>query len=271
MDHPLSILLTNDDGIDSPGLWAAAAVLAELGTVTVVAPQQQYSGAGRSLPPLSEGVILPRRVEINGFTSTAYGVGGSPAQAVLHGLLEILPQRPSLVVSGINYGENVGAGITISGTIGAALEAAAQGIPALAVSLETEPEDHRSYSTRVNFVAAAYFTRFFARQLLKLELPFDVDVLKVDVPIEASVDTPWEVTRLSRQNYYEPTRPVRTAWEQPLPMGYTRGGDPQGDPPDTDIYTLRVKRMVAVTPLSLDLTSRVDLEALGRLLRAQQG
>lgn len=271
MKQKPGILLTNDDGIESPGLWAAAAALAELGKVTVVAPQQQYSGAGRSLPPHSDGAILPRQVQINGRSCFAYGVGGSPAQAVLHGLLEILPEKPALVVSGINYGENVGAGITISGTIGAALEAAAQGIPALAVSLETAPEEHRSYSTEVDFSTAAYFTAYFARLLFNVELPFDVDVLKVDVPANATRHTPWEVTRLSRQNYYDPVRPLRTAWEQPRPLGYARAGDPSTDPPNTDIYVLRVKRHVAVTPLSLDLTSRVDLSQLERLFRGQLG
>lgn len=270
MNPKPSILLTNDDGIDSPGLWAAAAALASFSTVTVVAPQQQYSGAGRSLPPHSDGVIAPRQVAINGETCLAYGVGGSPAQAVLHGLLEILPQKPALVVSGINYGENVGAGITISGTIGAALEAAAQGLPALAVSLETEPEEHRSYSTRVDFSVAAHFTSYFARLLLSVQLPFDVDLLKVDVPAHATPQTPWEVTRLSRQNYYDPVRPLRTAWEQPRPLGYIRAGNPEADPPNTDIYALRVKRLVSVTPLSLDLTSRVDLNELDHLLRLQQ-
>jgi 5'-nucleotidase len=264
-----SILLTNDDGIDSPGLWAAAAALAKVGTVTVVAPQQQYSGAGRSLPPHSDGVISPRQVQINGTACTAYGVGGSPAQAVLHGLLEILPRPPTMVVSGINYGENVGTGVTISGTIGAALEAAARGIPALAVSLETDPEDHRSYSTQVDFSAAAHFTLFFAQRLFAFELPLDVDILKVEVPAHADAHTPWAMTRLSRQNYYDPIRPLRTAWEQPRPLQYIRSGDPHLDPQDTDVYSLRVKKVVAVTPLSLDLTSRVDLAELERCLRVQ--
>jgi 5'-nucleotidase len=176
------ILLTNDDGIESPGLWAAATALEPLGEIYAVAPNQQSSGAGRSLPAHSDGVITPRQVQVNGSTWTAYGVGGSPAQAVLHGVLEIVPRKPDLVISGINYGENVGAGVTISGTVGAALEAAAQGIPALAVSLETDPEHHRSYATTVDFATAAHFALHFARWLLAGRLPFDVDVLKVDVP-----------------------------------------------------------------------------------------
>jgi len=77
------------------------------------------------------------QVCVNGKNWTVHAVGGTPAQAVLHAVLEILPRKPDLVVSGINYGENVGSGVTVSGTVGAALDAAGLGIPALAVSLET--------------------------------------------------------------------------------------------------------------------------------------
>ena len=123
------ILLTNDDGILSPGLWAAAEALAELGFVHVVAPRDQFSGAGRSLPSTSDGIITPRQVTVHGKEWTVYSVGGTPAQAVLHAVYEILPERPNLVVSGINYGENLSVGITASGTVGAALEGAGLGVP----------------------------------------------------------------------------------------------------------------------------------------------
>jgi 5'-nucleotidase len=261
------ILLTNDDGIQSPGLWAAARALSELGYVYVAAPRDQFSGAGRSLPITSDGVIRSQTMEVNGKEWTVYAVGGTPAQAVLHAVLEILPAKPDLVVSGINYGENVGVGITISGTVGAALEAAAMGIPALAASLETDPSHHHSYSEEVDFSTAAVFTAFFARLLLERRLPPDVDVLKVDVPSDAGPQTPWEITRLSRIPYYIPTRPERESWEQPGRVGYHLGGDPSQDQVDSDIYALRVKRLVSVTPLSLDLTSRVDLKAFEGELR----
>ena len=152
------ILLTNDDGIRSPGLWTAAGALSQLGFVHVVAPRDQFSGAGRSLPITSDGLIEERALEVNGKRWTIYSVGGTPAQTVLHAVLEILPDRPDLVVSGINYGENLGTGITVSGTVGAALEAASLGIPALAMSLETEKEYHLSYSPEIDFTAAGYFT-----------------------------------------------------------------------------------------------------------------
>ncbi|HRQ32592.1 MAG TPA: 5'/3'-nucleotidase SurE, partial [Anaerolineales bacterium] len=129
------ILLTNDDGIRSPGLWAVAASLSDLGFVTVAAPRDQSTGMGRSLPGTSDGVIREERVQVNGQEWSVFAVNGSPAQAVLHGVYDVLKSKPDLVVSGINYGENIATGITISGTVGAALEAASLGIPALAVSL----------------------------------------------------------------------------------------------------------------------------------------
>ena len=170
MEKP-KILLTNDDGIQSPGLWAAAEALSALGFVTVAAPREQSSGMGRSLPGTSDGIIQPETLVVHGQEWTVYAVGGSPAQAVLHAILEIMPQPPDLVVSGINYGENIGTGVTISGTVGAAMEAAALGYKALAVSLETDQKYHLSYSQEINFSAAALFTARFARMLLDKQFP----------------------------------------------------------------------------------------------------
>ncbi|MBI4760514.1 MAG: 5'/3'-nucleotidase SurE [Chloroflexota bacterium] len=261
------ILLTNDDGIRSPGLWAAAAVLSELGFVTVVAPRDQSSGMGRSLPNTSDGIMREEQVQVNGQEWSVFAVGGSPAQAVLHGVLEVLKFKPDLVVSGINYGENVASGITISGTVGAAMEAASLGIPSLAVSLETDSKYHLSYSEDVNFSAAAGFAKFFARLLLQKKFPADVDLLKVDVPWGATPQTPWQLTRVSRQRYYEPVAPQRRSWSEPALIGYRPAGRLEDEPPDTDVYVLRKKRWVSVSPLSLDLTSRVDFGELDRLLR----
>jgi 5'-nucleotidase len=254
-----SILLTNDDGVQSPGIWAAAEALAELGEVTVAAPRHQYSGAGRSLLSTSDGVIQALEFKNNGKTWQAYAIGGTPAQAVLHATLEILPDKPDLLVSGINFGENIGSGITISGTVGAALEGAAMGIPSLAVSLETDPAHHYQHSDQVNFSTAAFFTRLFARLILKNNLPADVDVLKVDIPDDATPQTPWKVTRVSRGRYFEPLRPERFSWDSPTQVGYRLDASAGLDEPGTDSHALRVLRQVSVSPLSIDLTSRLDL------------
>jgi 5'-nucleotidase len=89
------------------------------------------------------------------------------------------------------------------------------------------------------------------------------------VPSDATMDSPWEMTRLSRRRFYLPTAPERNSWEEPGPTGYTRQPDNSVFAEDTDVYAVLVKRAVAVTPLSLDLTSRVDLKALEQQMRRE--
>jgi 5'-nucleotidase len=262
------ILLTNDDGIQSPGLWAAAGALAAVGRVTVAAPAEQSSGMGRSLPSTSSGIIREEKLRVNGQEWIVYAVSGSPAQAVQHGVLEIMPKKPNLVVSGINYGENVGLGTTISGTVGAGLEAASLGIPALAISLEVAQRYHLSYSQEIDFSVAAHFAAYFGRLLLAKKMPEDVHVLKVDVPHEATVETPWIVTRVARQGYYEPVAPHRQSWTQSGRLGYKEAAILDGEDEDSDVVVLRKRHMVAVTPISLDMTSRVALPDLEKYLRS---
>ena len=272
MNNPIKpqILLTNDDGIESPGLWAAAEALSKVGYVHVVAPRDQSSGTGRSYPNSSDGTIFKQTLQINDQDWQVYAVGGTPAQAVLHAVLEILPLKPDLVVSGINYGENLGESVTASGTVGAALEAASQGIPALAISLEASLEHQMGYSRQVDFSAAASFTALFASLVLKKTLPDDVDVLKVDVPRDATVNTPWVITQQARNGYYFPHRPDRNQvdWERPVVIKYDININPADLPQDTDIYTVLVKKQVSVTPLSMNLTSRVSTSELKKLLES---
>jgi len=261
------ILVTNDDGIASPGLRAAAEAVRGLGDLLIVAPCRQWSGAGRSLPADSTGVIHRRRLSVAGGEMTGYCVEGTPAQVILHAVLELAPRRPDLLVVGINYGENLGADITISGTIGAALQGAAMGIRALAVSLQTPKETHTNPTDDVDFAAATHFTRRFARRVLEVRLPFDVDILKVDVPDDATPQTPWRLTRLSRHVYFHPIPPRREDWSEPTRVDYEARWDPEALERDSDIYALAVDRVVAVTPLSLDLTSRADPGEVEAVLR----
>lgn len=261
------ILLTNDDGINSPGLWVAAEALSGLGYVWVAAPREQSSGMGRSMPPSSDGIITTQTITVHGKEWTIYAVGGTPAQTVQHAILEIMPTKPDLVVAGINYGTNLGTGVTISGTVGAALEGASHGVPALAISLETEHKYHLSYSTEVDFKTSAYFTTFFARQLLTKKFPEDVYALKVEVPSDATPDTPWVMTRLSRLRFYLPTAPQRNSWNVPGSTGYEQETDASTFAAGTDVHAVIVERKVAVTPLSMDLTSRAPLGEVEKLLR----
>jgi 5'-nucleotidase len=263
---PTSILLTNDDGVEARGLWAAAEALAAVGEVTVAAPNRQWSGAGRSFPRHTTGRIETLEKTFGGKKRKAYAVDGSPAQVVLFALLEILPSPPALVVSGINLGENVGYGITMSGTLGAAFEAAAAGLPAIAVSQAT-PSGLLEDDREADFSAAKHFTRLFARAILAAGPQEDVSVLKVDVPLGATAATPWALTKLSRARYYQPIRPGRKSFSEDAQIPYRIQFDPRREEPGSDVYALHERRVVSVTPLSLDLTSRSDFCELEGVLR----
>ena len=265
MESPL-ILVTCDDGIESPGLRAAVRAVLPLGKVVVSAPCAQQTGAGRSLPASHDGAIHTVEYQVDGERVPAYGVHGSPAQAVLYALLEVVACKPALCVSGINYGENVGSGVTGSGTVGAALEAADQGVPALAASLETAKEFHYNHSEAVDLRAATHFTRFFAERLLARQLPTDVDVLKLEVPSDATPETVWRVTRLSRQRYWRSLSSGRRYLSEKRRLDYDVVIDHATLEPDSDVHAIAVARAVSVTPLSLDLTSRVSFAELEELL-----
>jgi 5'-nucleotidase len=267
MVKPL-ILFTNDDGIASPGLWAAAEAFADFADLLVVAPREQQSGMGRSLPNASEGRIYEQEHIFGSGKQIVYAVDGTPAQAVQHGVIELAPREPSLVVSGINYGDNTGNGVTISGTVGAALEAASLGIPAIAVSQQTPIDLHLTYAD-IDFSAAAYFTRLFGEWLLTNRRPDDVDVLKIDVPLGATTETEWRATRLSRRRVYWPTRPERVALRDVGKLGYELRNDPSTAEPDSDAHTILVDKLVSVTPMSLDMTSRTDLYRFGQMLHGE--
>jgi 5'-nucleotidase len=260
------ILVANDDGVDSPGLAAAARAVWGLGELMVTAPCDQWSGAGRSFPRSATGVVDRRPMKIDGQQVEVYCVDAAPAQVVLHAVLELTPRRPDLLVVGINYGENLGTDVTISGTVGAALQGATFGIPALAVSLQTPKETHAEPSPEIDFRAAEHFARYFADRMLTVSLPFDVDVLKVDIPAGATPHTPWRLTRVSRHVYFRAIPAVRDDLSLPGSMDYDALRDPTGVEKDSDIYALMVDRCVSVSPLSIDLTSRADLGAVREVL-----
>ena len=140
------------------------------------------------------------------------------------------------------------------------------GVPALAMSLETDTSHHFTYSREIDFSTAAWFSAYFGRLLLERRLPPDVDLLKVEIPADATRETPWEITRLARQHYFAPVAPKRKSWDEPRSITYRKQAKLDCEP-DSDVYVLRVKRRISVTPLSLDLTARVPFPDLDRLLR----
>jgi 5'-nucleotidase len=260
------IIVCNDDGIGSPGLRAAAEAVLGLGDIIVVGPQRQQTATGRSLTAHPDAVLEPVEFKVDGRSLEAYQADCSPARLIQHAIPVFCPDGPpALVVCGINYGENMGTTITSSGTVGAALQAASFGVPALAVSRQTGIENHFTYG-ELDWAAARHFTRLFAERLLGPRLGPDVDVLNINVPASAGPHTPWRVTKVSRQPYFafEKNAPTRRT---PVGEGQVRiSVDLDCLERGSDIHALVQERAVSVTPLSLDLTSRTDLQDLCRRL-----
>ncbi|HAK44743.1 MAG TPA: 5'/3'-nucleotidase SurE [Spirochaeta sp.] len=261
------ILLTNDDGIKSPGLRALAEELGKIGEIWVAAPHTQQTSAGRSHPPTSSGIIT----EADGYPAGihAFSVEASPSQCVDYAILELMPGCPELVISGINSGVNLGSDITRSGTVGAALEAANYGIPSIAASLEIHQDEVFAAEPRADFSIAACFTRLFAEALLEGNYIDDVDVLKIDVPDNAVRSTPWEITKLAKKSFYHPAKPERKTLSDKGRLGWCVEADLTVFDEGTDLHTIFSKRIVSVTPLSMDMTSRISLSSLDKELRGK--
>lgn len=271
MKHAPLILVTNDDGIHSPGLHAAIEALEDLGDLLIIAPTHQQTGMSRSLPPTFDGRIYPIDLTHNGRVHHAYHLDGSPAQCVLYGVLDCARQQPDLVVSGINYGENLGNSTLVSGTVGAALQGGDMGIPSLAVSLETKKEYHYNHGADVNWRTAQQWLSVFARRALDTQpWPEDVAVLKIDIPATATPETPWRLTKQSRYHYYISIPTNRRRPNDPIVMDYHTHVDPATVEPDSDIYAFAVERVISVTPLSVNLTARISFTAFDERLRSKR-
>lgn len=193
------ILVSNDDGIDAPGLYAAVKGAAALGTVVVSAPAHQQSGKGRGLqrgPDIGTSHVT-NRFERFPEVEHAQAVIGSPAQAVMYACMEYLAGRtPDLVITGVNLGYNVGSGLPTSGTFGAAHEAwSLFSVPALAVSSQTL--DHGGDGSEIDWDACADVVAHWGRFVLEEGLPDSVALLNINIPIGATVDTPMKRTIVS--------------------------------------------------------------------------
>ena len=162
------ILVTNDDGIQSPGIVTLADSLSELGRVVVVAPDRERSAVGHALTLHS-----PLRAEE--IMTDFFSVDGTPTDCVHLGIHGLLETRPDLVVSGINRGGNMGDDITYSGTVSAALEATLMGVPGIALSLVSDSFEMSDFQT------AASFANALCRFVFEHGLPPDT-YLNVNVP-----------------------------------------------------------------------------------------
>lgn len=261
-EKPL-IILTNDDGIESPGLAASVAALDGLGELLIVAPLRQQTGMGRSRSSklIADSRIHQRRVTYGDRSWIGYAVDATPAMAVECAILQLADRPAALAVSGINYGENAGSSVTVSGTMGAAIEAADHGILSLAVSLEIPDSDYFNIANHIDFAIASHFTRLFAGKALNANLPPDVDVLKIEIPSDASVDTGWRITRQDKYAYYKPYIPDQINLDhQEFRVDYMAQKGKYGSP-GTDTHALS-QGLISVTPISIDMTSRVELSLL---------
>jgi 5'-nucleotidase len=243
------ILLTNDDGVNSVGLWAAYEALAPIAEVTVVAPATQQSAVGRSISIFEP--IRVSEVKVNGVA--AFAVGGKPTDAVIIGLYA-LGLEPVLVVSGINIGENLSfESIMTSGTVGAALEASNQGTQAVAFSLQVEDQGDKFDDPRhhgQSFAEPKRVVRDVCERILTRGFPVGADVINVNVP--SRVTGGYEVTRLARKLF-------QTGVEKRLdPRGrpYFWINGPLIDDSDegTDVHAVR-KGRISITPITLDCTA----------------
>jgi len=234
---PYRILVTNDDGVRAPGLLALARALAPLGEITVVAPAENQSGKGHSIS-ISDPIYADPVELIGGLKGWA--LTATPASCVKVGIGALMPERPDLVVSGINRGYNLGMVAYVSGTVGAAREAVLEGVPAVAASLAAGA--HPDYD------AAAAMIRHVVELVKTRGLPAGV-FLNVNVPagtLEALGGKGLRVTRQSAQSGAERFE------AQTSPSGrryyWSIWQEPAADPEGTDVWAVE-HGYVAVTPL----------------------
>lgn len=247
------ILITNDDGIRSPGLKAAAEAAADMGDILIAAPHTQQTGMGRAFPRTEDmGRIEEAAVEIYGRPVRAYAVHGSPALAAAHGILELSGRKPDLCISGINYGENMGAVLTCSGTLGAAFEAVSHGVPAIAVSLEVKLEtQHSTEYQNVDWSASKEVLGIWIRRVLEEGMPKDVDILNINVPAIPARPGIYRMTTQSRQNYFEFIKPGKRDLSQPFALPSRLHVDEETLEKESDIYAVYIDRIASVTPLNV--------------------
>ena len=242
----MTILVTNDDGIDSPGLQILAETLEILGRVYVVAPDKECSAMAHSL-------TLHRPLRVEKVREDYFAVDGTPADCVNLAICHILPERPNMIASGINRGGNMGEDITYSGTVSAAFEGAFYGIPSFAISLVSKDD--------FKFRTAASFALRVARFILKNGLPKDT-FLNINVPnLDEDGVNSYRITKQGRRVYGD------AVVEEVDPEGqkyyWIRGHRGLESMEGTDFEAVS-NHHISITPLHLDLTDYSSIEEVRR-------
>lgn len=245
----MQILLTNDDGIWAQGLQTLCQYLAVNHRVSVIAPDRERSAVGHAIT-----LRVPLRVkeELLAGNIRGYAVSGTPADCIKLALKQLLPQRPDLVISGINPGANTGVNTNYSGTVAAAREAALAGIAAMAVSMQGG--DARGYT------AAARFIEKLARQIQHSGLPQGT-FLSINFPKGPPAGTVGvQVSRLANSLSAEHIDKRMDPYNRPY---YWQFYNPPADgfEPDTDSWALQ-RNMVSITPLKCDATDHRFMDEL---------
>ncbi len=252
----MRILITNDDGVNSSGILAAKKAVDDLGQINVVAPATQQSGIGHALSLFEPIRVTPTKL-MDG--TEAYSVSGTPTDAVIIGIFEIVGEQPDLLISGINIGENLGMSeLTTSGTIGAAMEAAAHRVPALSVSLQVTRGDMKFHDGHVDvdFSHAQKITRKVSKTIISKGLPEGVDFLNLNIPSTPDNNN-IKLTKLGKRMYKIHIQKRLDPRGRPY---YWIDGDPvENDDLGTDVHTLKSEKCATLTPITLDSTSNMDL------------
>jgi 5'-nucleotidase len=259
-----TILLTNDDGIDSVGFRALYDALEDLGEVAAVAPADDQSAVGRSIS-LGGGIPVERH-------DLGYAVEGTPADCVIAGLEELVPET-DVVVSGCNKGANLGAYVLgRSGTVSAAVEAAFFDVPAVATSLYIPIEDdatfHEYETAPADYGEAAAATRYLVEHAPEAGVFEHADYLNVNAPVPGDDRAPMEITRPSHVYDHDAVREdgqvtlIDRMWER---MACGDAPDPEG----TDRRAI-VEGQVSVSPLTAPHTTEHHeaLDALAQTYRS---
>ena len=233
----MKILISNDDGYMAEGIKKLADALAQVGDITVVAPDRNRSGASNSL-------TLENPLRLNKLENGVYRVEGTPTDCVHLAITGLLEQEPDMVVSGINSGANLGDDVLYSGTVAAAMEGRFLGLPAIAISLTSHQGQH--YET------AAWVAKKLVERLQVSALPADT-ILNVNVP-DLPIDeiTGFESTRLGHRHKAEPI--IREQDPRGRDMYWIGpAGAEQDAGPGTDFDAIR-RGAVSITPIQIDLT-----------------
>jgi 5'-nucleotidase len=250
-----TIMLINDDGVQSSGLLALKQKLDSYGKVIVIAPREDTSGIGKAIS--SAKAVPVEEVKLSD-GSKAYAVSGTTADSYLLGVNKILKCSPDLVVTGINIGPNLGIeDFLSSGTMGAAIEAAIHGVPAVSVAYcKKKISDLKTDKAKIKvqeLELAASVTQRSVEFVLENGMPEDVDLLSINVP-EGADCRQTRVTRLSYVGYGD----LYTKEEKGYRIVSWRLSE-YGDPdPDTDVHVVKEKGCISITPVKIRLEHSIE-------------